>query len=792
MKPGPPPSQVHPIEANHEYIAYAEPDLTILLEEDSLNAEMGFPSPERMGFSTPVDFNMTDHGTWADLPDGSRIWRLGINYPGALALGVNFDRLYIPEGGELYFYSQDGAMISGAFTHESNTPLGAFSSDFIKGDKMIIEYLQPAGDETLPEFSIVEVVYAYRNIWFNFEPERGNSWPCMINVACEEGEGWEDQSKGVTKLSIKIGFYYYWCSGSLINTTEHARDPYVLTAAHCGEGASSNDLLYWKFYFNNEASWCGGNAGPTNEFLTGCTMKAKDPSAADAGSDFYLVLLNQSVPSGFEVYYNGWNRTNVAEQDTGVSIHHPAGDIKKISTYYQMISSAWWNGLPSHWRVQWAVTPNGSNTVQGGSSGSPVFDADGYIMGDLTGGYQSNSCNNPSPAWYGKIWYSWDQNGTNAASRLKDWLDPINTGEMKIPGVHHANMPPEVDFTADSTTFHQGDSTGFTNLTTGNPAFSHMWVFENGIPDTSYEESPVVRWDDYGTFDVSLTVTNADGTETETKTEYITVEQIEMPVPDFVADTTEITEGEEVDYTDMSTNNPTEWMWIFEGGTPDTSYDQNPAEIEYSTPGVFDVKLVASNLGGADSNLKLDYITVNEGTAPTSGFTADVTQIMIGDTVNFTDLSSGNPTSWTWIFEGAETGTSSFQHPEDIVYNEEGSYDVSLKVRNAFGSNTQLKEDYINVGAVTVREMNSNAGVVVYPNPATDKVTIRITNAAFTGTPVTVSIFNMNGSRVNEIQSDRPVDNIQVNMAGLEPGLYTLNISNGSTIITRKVSLLSR
>ena len=88
--------------------------------------------------------------------------------------------------------------------------------------------------------------------------------------------------------------------------------------------------------------------------------------------------------------------------------------------------------------------------------------------------------------------------------------------------------------------------------------------------------------------------------------------------------------------------------------------------------------------------------------------------------------------------------------------------------------------------------MNINAGVVVYPNPATDKVNIRITNAGFTKIPVTISIFDMNGSRVNEIRSDRPVDNIQVNMAGLEPGLYTLNISNGSTIITRKVSLLSR
>lgn len=777
---------------NYDKIGFDKPDLTALLEEDELNAEMGYPSPPRMGFSTPVEINMMNSGTWTDLPGGNRIWRLEIGYPGALALGVNLNPLYIPEGGKLYFYSHDGEMISGAFTHESNTPLGVFSSDFIKGDRMVIEYLQPAGDPSLPEFNIVEVIYAYNNIWFNFDPERGSSWPCMINVACEEGEGWDEQIKGVTKLSIKIGFYYYWCSGSLINNTEHDRSPYVLTAAHCGEGASSNDLLFWKFYFNNEASWCGGNAGPTNQFLTGCTLKAHDNSYSDAGSDFYLVLLNQSVPVSYDVYYNGWNRTNIPAEDTGVSIHHPAGDIKKISTYYQMISSAWWNGLPSHWRVQWATTVNGSNTVQGGSSGSPVFDEDGLIIGDLTGGYQSNSCTNPSPAWYGKIWYSWDQNGTGPSTRLKDWLDPINTGETKIPGVYHAVMPPDVNFIADSLVISQGDSTRFTDLTTGNPAFSWLWVFENGIPDTSYEQHPVVRWDDYGTWDVTLTVTNADGTDVEIKTDYILVEQVQKPAADFEADVTEIYEGEEVNFTDLSANDPTEWLWVFDGGAPDTSYDQNPAGIEYDIPGVYNVTLVASNLGGADTNLKIEYITVIEGTMPVSDFVAHATQIMIGDTVNFTDLSTGDPTSWTWTFEGADPPASAIQHPEGITYMEEGTFDVSLKARNAFGSNTMMKEDYIQVGAVTVKEINTQSGIVAYPNPARSFVNLSITNPEFTEGPLTVYIYNANGTRVNEITSDRAVNSMRLDMSGLGPGLYTLNISNGSTIVSRKVSLITQ
>jgi PKD repeat protein len=789
-KPGPPPSYGFEDLKGHESILQIEkPDLTQILIEDAENEEMGFPSPPRMGLSFPIDINIEKDGEWTPLPGGGEIWRLSISIPDALALGVNFDQLYIPEGGELYFYNEDGTMISGAFTHESNTPLGVFSSDFIEGDHLTMEYFRPDGNSSVPLLNIVEVVYAYRDIWFNFnkEPERGGSWPCMINVACEEGEGWEDQIKGVTKLSIKIGFYYYWCSGSLINTTDSDRSPYVLTAAHCGEGASSNDLLYWKFYFNNEASFCGGNYGPTNEFLTGCTLKAHDPSYADAGSDFYLVLLNQSVPAGYEVFYNGWNRTNTPAPDSGVSIHHPSGDIKKISTYFQMISSSWWNGLPSHWRVQWATTVNGANTVQGGSSGSPVFDEDGYIMGDLTGGYQSNSCSNPSPAWYGKIHYSWDQNGSSSANRLKDWLDPGNTGVMKWPGIHHAVLPPDVDFTADESQVSQGEEVQFTDLTTGNPATSWMWVFEGGTPDTSYEQNPLVTYLDHGEFDVELTVTNPDGTDTELKADYITVDQVLPPEADFEAGTTEITEGESIDYTDLSTGILEDWTWAFEGGLPDTSHDQNPQDITYMEPGTYDVTLTATNIGGDDTEVKTDYILVNAGIAPTADFIADVTQIMTGDTVRFTDMSAGNPTIWIWSFDGGSPGGSGAQHPS-VVYEEMGAYNVQLLAKNAYGSNTMMKEGYILVGPVTVGELNREYGVKVYPNPS--RGTVNLLTGNLETENMTLYLFNSAGMLVNRIESERNVDRVKLNLENLEPGMYTLKIEAEGAIITRKISLI--
>ncbi len=104
------------------------------------------------------------------------------------------------------------------------------------------------------------------------------------------------------------------------------------------------------------------------------------------------------MPTAYNPYFNGWDRSDEAGDD-GVSIHHPDGDIKKVSTYEQMVSSTFWTGKPTHWMLWWAETTNGKSITQGGSSGSPVFNQDKRIIGDLTGGYASNSCDNPSPSF---------------------------------------------------------------------------------------------------------------------------------------------------------------------------------------------------------------------------------------------------------------------------------------------------------------------------------------------------------------------------------------------------------
>jgi PKD repeat protein len=792
---GAPPSfTINNIREEFNQYDFSKPDMELINLEDQANAESAYPGPERMAYSVLVNLDVREAGTSEVLADGSTIRRMKIHVPDALALGVYYSNFYLPQGCKLFLYNESKTQVIGAFTSANNTENGLFATEFIQGDKVTLEYFEPAGVTEKAEILISEVAYGYRFIYFDYvQGNRDQSWSCMINVKCSEGTGWENQIQGIARLSIKIGFSYYWCSGSLINNTNNDRTPYLLTAEHCGEGANASDLNQWIFYFNYQSATCSGNYGPSSSTVTGCQLKSKDPLTGFDGSDWELVRLNSTPPTAYNVYYNGWNRTNTPA-DSGKCLHHPAGDIKKVSTYSTpMISSTWWNGTPSHWRVTWSETEHGLSIMQGGSSGSPIFDQDHLIMGDLSGGYTSNACDNPSPAWFGKVWYSWDQMGSTPATRLMDWLDPEGTGDNKYPGLSSQILPPVVDFTSDTTHVIMGTPVQFTDLTTGNPALAWDWSFPGGTPNASDVQNPTVTYNQWGVFDVTLTVTNADGENTEVKTGYMTVDQVLAPETDFSASAVDLIEGDIIDFSDLTINEPTSWAWSFEGATTDTSNEQNPAGIEYLTPGVYDVTLTATNNGGTDTEYKDNYITVNAGMPPISNFYADVTQIMPGDSVNFFDLSTGTPTQWTWTFTGADPGGSSTQNPTGIVYNTEGYYNVKLRTKNSFGNNTLEKENYIHVGNVSVKDLYLTNGVKVYPNPSQGDVKVVILEgmeAWGKSNSVTVEVVNSLGNVIMSFNNDLANRQLSIDLKNEPDGLYIIRVSSGNRTVQKKISLL--
>jgi len=133
-------------------------------------------------------------------------------------------------------------------------------------------------------------------------------------------------------------------------------------------------------------------------------------------------------------YYAGWDATGSAPSSS-VGIHHPDGDIKKISVDNNLAVSSDFDPDPAPYpsNSQWKVVDWDKGTTEGGSSGSPLFDDNSQkIIGQLTGGYAA--CGNSSSDYYGKFSMSWDY-GSSSSSRLKDWLDPNNTGIQQLDGI---------------------------------------------------------------------------------------------------------------------------------------------------------------------------------------------------------------------------------------------------------------------------------------------------------------------------------------------------------------------
>lgn len=399
------------------------PNVQKLLQDDEQMIK--FDKKLRIGAIQTVNIDAYNSGTFDYLANDDIIWRLKIKSKDAKALNALFDYFNIPNGVKLFIYNPDKSIVLGAYTSELNNDDDVLAIQALPGEEMILEFNIPNYITDYSFFHLGEICYVYRDVLFE-----KSSGACNVNVACSEGANWTNQKNGVAKIQLRAGSYYYLCTGSLVNNTNSDCTPYFLTADHCGYESSTSDLNYWVFYFNYEATTCSGTSPQfSNHTVTGCTFVASDNfGATEIGSDFYLVKLKYNVPASYNPYYNGWSRsTNVS--NSGVGIHHPNGDIKKISTYQNILSSE----FSTHWSVRWVATANGHGVTEGGSSGSPLFNSNGKIIGTLTGG--SSDCSaTDQPDYYGKFSYHWASNGSTSDKQLKPWLDPNNSNPIEING----------------------------------------------------------------------------------------------------------------------------------------------------------------------------------------------------------------------------------------------------------------------------------------------------------------------------------------------------------------------
>ena len=406
---------------------FDEPNIAALKIEDSLTDNSG-TAPWRFGFNNNTNINISNSGTWINLPNGDRIWQLVVVCKNALTINLTFSQTLIPTGNELYVYNPSKDFILGKFT-ASHLYNGELGTELVPGEITIVEYFVPKGS-SIGNVNICTVTHGYRTPNEFLLKAFGGSGACNVNVNCPEGAAWTQQRNSVVMLvSGSNGF----CTGALINNTLNDGKPYVLTANHCYSNPAT-----WIFRFQWESTSCiNPSTSPTFQSLSGAVLRAQGTP-----SDFCLVeitggLVNGSVPAAYTPYFSGWDNTETISP-SAVCIHHPSGDIKKIAIENNALISTSFGGSPSN--SHWGVLSWDLGVTEPGSSGSPLFNQNRRIIGQLHGGASACGASVLSDE-YGKVSVSWNPAGSTTSGQLKHWLDPNNTNASFVDGYDPSNAP---------------------------------------------------------------------------------------------------------------------------------------------------------------------------------------------------------------------------------------------------------------------------------------------------------------------------------------------------------------
>jgi hypothetical protein len=422
------------------------PDLAAVAAEDLQRELDGLPP--RFAIPHAVSIDPSSHGTWENVDAEHLIWRLRVVAPGAANLNLGFGSYWMPPGGELFVYSADLGHVVRPFTAADNETHGQLWTPAVATDDLVIELYVPAAEAEQVKLELTQIGYGYRG--FDALPLPTSlqviSGSCNVDVICPEGDPWRLEIPAIGVISVGGGTF---CSGFMVNNVRQDYTPYFMTANHCGIGGGNAASLV--VYWNYENSFCrppgspqsgqSGN-GVKNQFNTGSFFRA-----SYSASDFTLVELDDDPDPSFDLSWAGWDATG-ADAQNATAIHHPQTQEKRISFEFQPTTTTSYlgNSVPgngTHVRViDWDL-----GTTEGGSSGSPLFNQDHRIIGQLHGGFAS--CSSQTSDWYGKFSVSWTGGGGNNNS-LRTWLDPDNTGALTVNTIAASCAAPTTVFSNGS------------------------------------------------------------------------------------------------------------------------------------------------------------------------------------------------------------------------------------------------------------------------------------------------------------------------------------------------------
>ncbi len=383
-----------------------------------------------------VDISPFESGLWENIGD-SVVNRLKITARNANSISVYFDKLKLSKNAELFIYNVEGTVITGPIREYENIGDNVlWGSNVFIGTSIIIEFKCPASEKNENQIHINKILYGINpKLKFSNKdsitgPGFGLSTSCNINAVCIAG--WDAERRAIAQMVDEGGG---WCSASLIMNTCGTRRPFILTANHCvfqnGSLINTNNSTFEFLWFSPT---CSPTTNTTATLLfNGATLRSRWEQ-----SDFALLELNQTISTTVNLNFLGWSRSTTPP-NASVGIHHPMGDIMKISIENNLASIGQVRTFPNTaWRVVWD-----QGTVEGGSSGSPLFDNVNHrVVGQLFSNTQPTSppCNQLTGGTnYGRFDISWTGGGTND-TRLSNWLDPTGSDALTTNTTNTSNL----------------------------------------------------------------------------------------------------------------------------------------------------------------------------------------------------------------------------------------------------------------------------------------------------------------------------------------------------------------